>query len=60
MTKKKQHSDTDDWPIETLKEGGHFYREGKYIVFTTLYHRSRGYCCGSTCRHCPYDHVNVK
>ena len=28
-------------------------------VFTELFHRRRGFCCGCKCRHCPYDHVNV-
>jgi hypothetical protein len=28
-------------------------------VFTELFHRRRGVCCGSLCRHCPFDHVNV-
>lgn len=32
-----------------------FYREGDFIVFTRPYHLKRGYCCGSGCRHCPYD-----
>jgi hypothetical protein len=36
-------------------EGEDFYREGATIVFTALYHLRRGYCCGSGCRHCPYD-----
>jgi diphthamide synthase (EF-2-diphthine--ammonia ligase) len=31
-----------------------------YQVFTELAHQARGRCCGSGCRHCPYDHVNVK
>lgn len=31
-----------------------FYMEGPYMVFTAAYHRKRGYCCGSGCRHCPY------
>ena len=31
-----------------------FYIEGTVIVFTETYHRKRGYCCGSGCRHCPY------
>jgi len=31
-----------------------FYFEGANIVFTATYHRKRGYCCGSDCRHCPY------
>lgn len=34
---------------------GDFYLEGQSIVFTASYHRRRGYCCGSGCRHCPYD-----
>lgn len=31
-----------------------FYMEGPYLVFTSLYHLKRGYCCNSDCRHCPY------
>lgn len=31
-----------------------------YTVFTELAHKKRGYCCGSGCRHCPYNHENVK
>jgi hypothetical protein len=38
-----------------LIEGIDFYREGDAIVFTEAYHRRRGYCCESGCRHCPYD-----
>ncbi|CAG8473256.1 hypothetical protein C2G38_476224 [Gigaspora rosea] len=34
--------------------------ETSYIVMTELFHKQRGYCCGNNCRHCPYDHVNVK
>ena len=37
-----------------LVEGVHFYYEGRYVVFTELYLRERGYCCESGCRHCPY------
>jgi hypothetical protein len=25
-----------------------------YVVFTAAYHRRRGYCCDSGCRHCPW------
>jgi hypothetical protein len=28
-------------------------------VFTELYHRNRGYCCGMGCQHCPYDYEAV-
>jgi hypothetical protein len=31
-----------------------FYYEGPYLVFTEAYHLKRGYCCNSSCRHCPY------
>jgi Family of unknown function (DUF5522) len=31
-----------------------FYYEGPYLVFTAAYHLKRGFCCNSTCRHCPY------
>ncbi len=31
-----------------------FYLDGPYLVFTEAYHRRRGYCCNSDCRHCPY------
>lgn len=31
-----------------------------YRVFTELAHLARGTCCGSGCRHCPFDHVNVR
>ena len=38
-----------------LIEGEDFYREGAFVVFTAHYHLRRGYCCGSDCRHCPFD-----
>jgi biotin synthase-like enzyme len=38
-----------------FEEGTHYYFDGKRVVFTALYHLERGYCCGSNCRHCPYE-----
>jgi Family of unknown function (DUF5522) len=35
-----------------------YYMEGPYMVFTAAYHLKRGYCCGSGCRHCPYQSEN--
>ncbi len=35
-------------------EGQDYYMDGPYFVFTAAYHRKRGFCCGSDCRHCPY------
>lgn len=50
----------DAWPIASLEEGVHYYLEGELFVFTERYHLARGRCCGNSCRHCPYDHANVK
>ena len=40
---------------EPYIESEDYYMDGPYFVFTSAYHRKRGYCCGSGCRHCPYD-----
>lgn len=37
-----------------LKEKEDFYWENGFMVFTEAYHKKRGYCCQSGCRHCPY------
>jgi Family of unknown function (DUF5522) len=37
-----------------LVDGIDFYKEGDKVVFTSVYHFKRGYCCHSKCRHCPY------
>jgi hypothetical protein len=37
-----------------LVEGEDYYLENGLMVFTARFHLSRGYCCGSGCRHCPY------
>ena len=31
-----------------------YYFDGPYLVFTEKYHLKRGFCCQSSCRHCPY------
>lgn len=41
--------------MQELIEGEDFYWEGPAMVFTANYHLKRGYCCGSGCRHCPYE-----
>ena len=38
-----------------LTEGRDYYTENGAMVFTASYLQRRGYCCGSGCRHCPYD-----
>ena len=34
---------------------GDFYLDNGLMVFTADYHQRRGWCCGSGCRHCPYE-----
>ena len=41
-------------------QGVHYYLENGKVVFTELYHKERGSCCGNNCRHCPYDPKNKK
>jgi len=35
------------------------YVEGGLLVYTATYHLKRGHCCGSGCRHCPYQPRHV-
>lgn len=35
--------------------GDYYFDPGGLMVFTEAYHRRRGYCCESGCRHCPYE-----
>jgi len=37
-----------------------YYLENGKVVFTPNYHIERGDCCGSGCRHCPYDPKYLK
>ncbi len=36
-------------------EGEDYYLENGLLVFTRTFHLKRGECCGSQCRHCPYE-----
>ena len=36
------------------------YVEHGLIVYTAAYHLKRGSCCGSGCRHCPYEPKHVE
>lgn len=47
-------------PATQFIENVDYYIENGLYVFTETYHLKRGSCCGSGCRHCPYDHINVK
>lgn len=37
-----------------LVENVDYYIENGLYVFTEKYHKERGHCCKSGCRHCPY------
>jgi hypothetical protein len=39
-----------------LAEEDFYYSPEGYIIFTEVYHRKRGYCCKSGCKHCPYGY----
>ena len=44
----------------SLREGEDYYlNEQGLVTFTAAYLLKRGYCCGSGCRHCPYDYEAV-
>jgi hypothetical protein len=45
---------SDEKSPAALVEGLDYYCEGAAMVFTAHYLLSRGYCCESGCRHCPY------
>lgn len=36
-----------------------FTLENGLVVYTAAYHLKRGWCCGSGCRHCPYEPRHV-
>ena len=36
-----------------------YYFENGFLVFTAAYHLKRGVCCGSGCRHCPFEPKNI-
>jgi hypothetical protein len=48
-------------PVESHESGQpDFYLENGLLVFTAAHHLNRGSCCGSGCRHCPYDPPHVE
>lgn len=42
---------------QKLVQNIHYYfNENGLMVFTELYHQTRGYCCKSACKHCPFGY----
>lgn len=54
----------DDWItklyVEERTQKPLFYYENGLKVFTEEYHKRRGVCCGSGCRHCPFIPKHIK
>jgi hypothetical protein len=38
-----------------MKEEDYYINENGKVVFTSKYHLRRSYCCGSGCKHCPFE-----
>ncbi|HBH07685.1 MAG TPA: hypothetical protein DDX92_13900 [Flavobacteriales bacterium] len=38
----------------------YYLSEEGYVVFTSMYHLKRGYCCRSGCINCPYGFSSKK
>ena len=39
-----------------LSKEDYYLSEEGFIIFTEQYHAKRGYCCKSSCKHCPYGY----
>lgn len=37
-----------------------FYFENGLLVYTAAHHLARGSCCGSGCRHCPFEPRHIQ
>jgi len=46
-------------PTPGPKQPLHYFENG-LLVYTAAYHLQRGSCCGSGCRHCPYEPRHVE
>jgi hypothetical protein len=44
---------------ELIENEDYYFNEKGLITFTAKYLLERGYCCGSGCRHCPYNYEAV-
>ena len=46
-------------PKATPTGPDYYYLENGLLVYTAAYHLERGSCCGSGCRHCPYEPKHI-
>jgi len=56
----EMHQNKEKQKPQPLIENEDYYIENGRWVFTAAFHSKRGKCCGSGCRHCPFEHVNVR
>jgi hypothetical protein len=40
-------------PVQNIH---YYFNENGLMVFTELYHQTRGCCCKSACKHCPFGY----
>jgi hypothetical protein len=45
--------------VQWIEGEDYYFNEKGLITFTAKYLLERGHCCGSGCRHCPYDYAAV-
>lgn len=48
-----------DKPAHTPAQPDYYFENG-LLVYAASYHLKRGFCCGSGCRHCPYEPRHVE
>ena len=53
----KPGPDKDD---TTASKPSDWYFEHGLLVYTAAHHLKRGFCCGSGCRHCPYEPRHIE
>jgi hypothetical protein len=53
---KKIHVKTVSAKQKPVQNVHYYFNENGLMVFTELYHKTRGYCCKSGCKHCPFGY----
>ena len=43
-----------------IEENIDYYFENGLIVFTELFHKKRGFCCGNGCKNCAFEPKHIK
>jgi hypothetical protein len=43
-----------------MTNNDYYINENGMRVFTEEYHLRRGWCCGSGCKHCPFEPKHIK